>query len=190
MNCNSENITPKMNAGRKSVGDVRANHGGLRWSGLQGEPSENTDVLAGSQETRGHKQESRGEEQEAQEQAAGVKVWAGGGQGTARKVRKGSERLGGQKTQGPRTPPENWGFVPEAMGNLSTTKRGVELGVFNITQRGKRPRGVSGRASGWRTGPRCKTDSPSADPSRTSLGKAEAAEVNSLEPGGGGFNTP
>ena len=142
--------------------------------------------MAGSQETRGHKQESSGEEQEAQEQAAGVKVWAGGGQGTARKGRKGSERLRGQKTQGPRTPPENWGFVPEAMGNLSTTKRGVELGDFNITQRGKRPRG----ASGWRTRPRRKTDSPSADPSRTSLGKAEAAEVNSLEPGGGGFNTP
>lgn len=43
----------------------------------------------------------------------------GGGQGTARKVRKGSERLWGQKTQGPIAHSENWGSVPEAMGNLS-----------------------------------------------------------------------
>lgn len=58
-----------------------------------------------------------------------------------RKVRKGSEKLRGQKTQGPVAHAENWGFVPEAMGNLSTTKRGMELGVLNITRRGKRLRG-------------------------------------------------
>ena len=31
-----------------------------------------------------------------------------------RKVRKGSERVRGQKTQGPVAHAENWGFVPEA----------------------------------------------------------------------------
>lgn len=75
------------------MGDMRANQGGLRWSGLQGEYSENTNVLAGSQETRGHEQETSGEEQEA-------------AQGTAR-APGGEKRLregAGAEDAGPHSP--------------------------------------------------------------------------------------
>ena len=71
------------------------------------------DVLARSQETRGHKQESSGEEQEAQEQAAGVKVWAGGEAGHSQEGEKRLREVAGAEDAGPQNPFRELGVCPQ-----------------------------------------------------------------------------